>query len=42
MIGGDRERITVLFEEFGYRTLSMAAVREHGLLDVTDPIAEPA
>ncbi|OBG27753.1 recombinase RecQ [Mycobacterium sp. 852002-51057_SCH5723018] len=42
VIGGDGQRITVLFEEFGYRTLSMAAVREHGLLEVTDPIAEPA
>ncbi|MDT5147624.1 MAG: ATP-dependent helicase RecQ [Mycobacterium sp.] len=42
VIGGDRERITVLFEEYGYRTLSMAAVRENGLLDVIDAIAEPA
>lgn len=42
VIGGDGERITVLFEEFGYRTLSMAAVREHALLEVIDPIAEPA
>ncbi|OBJ55737.1 ATP-dependent DNA helicase RecQ [Mycobacterium sp. 1423905.2] len=35
VIGGDRERITVLFDEFGYRTLSLAAVRDHGLLEVT-------
>lgn len=34
VIGGDRDRCTVLFEEFGYRTLSMAAVRDHGLLEV--------
>lgn len=34
VIGGDRDRSTVLFEEFGYRTLSLAAVREHGLLEV--------
>ncbi|KQH75226.1 recombinase RecQ [Mycobacterium gordonae] len=34
VIGGDRERVTVLFDEFGYRTLSMAAVREKGLLKV--------
>ncbi|OBK19428.1 RecQ family ATP-dependent DNA helicase [Mycobacterium asiaticum] len=42
VIGGDPERITVLFDEFGYRTLSMAAVREHGLLEVTGTVAEPA
>lgn len=36
VIGGDRERVTVLFDEFGYRTLSMAAVREKGLLGVAD------
>jgi ATP-dependent DNA helicase RecQ len=36
VIGGDRERVTVLFDEFGYRTLSMAAVREKGLLVVAD------
>ncbi|GFG67834.1 ATP-dependent DNA helicase RecQ [Mycobacterium kubicae] len=35
VIGGDRERVTVLFDEFGYRTLSMAAVRDHGLLEVS-------
>lgn len=42
VIGGERERITVLFEEFGYRTLSMAALREHGLLEVTGGVADPA
>lgn len=36
VIGGDRERLTVLFDEFGYRTLSMAAVREKGLLEVAE------
>lgn len=36
VIGGDHERVTVLFDEFGYRTLSMAAVREKGLLEVAD------
>ncbi|OBI90040.1 RecQ family ATP-dependent DNA helicase [Mycobacterium asiaticum] len=42
VIGGEEERVTVLFDEFGYRTLSMAAVREHGLLEVNSPVAEPA
>ncbi|MDF2829048.1 MAG: ATP-dependent helicase, RecQ family [Mycobacterium sp.] len=32
VIDGDDDRITVLFSEYGYRTLSMDAVREHGLL----------
>lgn len=36
VIGGDSERLTVLFDEFGYRTLSMAAVRGKGLLEVAD------
>lgn len=36
VIGGDHERVTVLFDGFGYRTLSMAAVREKGLLEVAD------
>jgi ATP-dependent DNA helicase RecQ len=36
VIGGDRERLTVLFDEFGYRTLSMAAVRDKGLLKLTN------
>lgn len=39
VIGGDRDRVTVLFDEFGYRTLSMAAVREHGLLEVSGAVA---
>lgn len=42
VIGGERERVTVLFEEFGYRTLSMAAVREHGLLEVIGAAGERA
>jgi ATP-dependent DNA helicase RecQ len=32
VIDGDDDRITVLFSDYGYRTLSMDAVREHGLL----------
>lgn len=32
VIGGDTDRITVLFDEYGYRTLAMAAVRENDLL----------
>jgi ATP-dependent DNA helicase RecQ len=32
VIGGDADRITVLFEEYGYRTLAMAAVTENDLL----------
>lgn len=32
VIGGDADRITVLFDHYGYRVLSMAAVREHGLM----------
>ncbi|MCQ4365670.1 RecQ family ATP-dependent DNA helicase [Mycobacterium gordonae] len=41
VIGGDRERVTVLFDDFGYRTLSLDAVRDKGLLEVaeTDPAA---
>jgi ATP-dependent DNA helicase RecQ len=27
------DRLTVLFDEEGYRTLSLAAIREHGLLE---------
>ncbi|WP_231639637.1 RecQ family ATP-dependent DNA helicase [Mycobacterium sp. Marseille-P9652] len=42
VIGGDRDRIVVLFEQFGYRTLSVAAVRQHGLLEVVGAVAEPA
>lgn len=34
VIRGEPERISVLFDDFGYRTLSMAAVREYGLLEV--------
>jgi ATP-dependent DNA helicase RecQ len=32
VIGGDTDRITVLFDDYGYRTLAMAAVRENDLL----------
>lgn len=32
VIGGEQDRITVLFEEYGYRTLSMAAVDDSDLL----------
>lgn len=32
VIGGDTDRITVLFDEYGYRTLAMAAIRENDLL----------
>ncbi|MCK0174325.1 ATP-dependent DNA helicase RecQ [Mycolicibacterium sp. F2034L] len=34
VIGGDTDRITVLFDEHGYRTLAMEAVRENDLLTV--------
>ncbi|WP_245233944.1 ATP-dependent DNA helicase RecQ [Mycobacterium sp. PS03-16] len=32
VIGGDTDRITVLFEDYGYRTLAMKAVTENHLL----------
>lgn len=32
VIGGDPERITVLFDDYGYRTLAMALVEERNLL----------
>ncbi|MGV0837906.1 RecQ family ATP-dependent DNA helicase [Mycolicibacterium thermoresistibile] len=32
VIGGDTDRITVLFDDYGYRTLAMRAVRENQLL----------
>ncbi|KUI38390.1 recombinase RecQ [Mycobacterium sp. IS-1496] len=32
VIGGDTDRVTVLFEDYGYRTLAMAAVTENHLL----------
>lgn len=32
VIGGDTDRITVLFDNYGYRTLAMKAVRENHLL----------
>jgi ATP-dependent DNA helicase RecQ len=32
VIGGDTDRVTVLFEDYGYRTLAMSAVTENDLL----------
>ncbi|WP_422747210.1 RecQ family ATP-dependent DNA helicase [Mycobacterium sp. WMMD1722] len=32
VIGGDAERVTVLFDDYGYRTLAMSAVRRNDLL----------
>jgi ATP-dependent DNA helicase RecQ len=34
VLDGDQDRITVLFDDHGYRTLSMDAVREHDLLTI--------
>jgi ATP-dependent DNA helicase RecQ len=34
VIGGDTDRVTVLFDQYGYRTLSMRAVEENNLLVV--------
>lgn len=34
VLGGDADRITVLFDLYGYRTLDIDAVRDHDLLDV--------
>jgi ATP-dependent DNA helicase RecQ len=34
VISGEDDRITVLFDEFGYRTLSLEAVQENGLLQL--------
>lgn len=34
VLGGDDERITVLFDLYGYRTLALDAVRDNDLLDV--------
>lgn len=36
VLSGESDRIAVLFDEYGYRTLSMAAVGENGLLTVVD------
>jgi ATP-dependent DNA helicase RecQ len=30
---GDPDRVTVLFDASGYRTLALDAVRDHGLLE---------
>jgi ATP-dependent DNA helicase RecQ len=35
VISGDRDRITVLFDEYGYRTLAMSAVRDGGVLTIS-------
>ena len=32
VIGGDPDRITVLFDDYGYRTLAVSAVRQNDLL----------
>lgn len=34
VLDGDDDRITVLFDDYGYRTLSVQAVREHDLLTI--------
>ena len=34
VISGEPDRITVLFDDYGYRTLSMEAIRESGVLQV--------
>ncbi|MGE2719258.1 RecQ family ATP-dependent DNA helicase [Mycolicibacterium celeriflavum] len=34
VLGGDEDRITVLFDLYGYRTLDIEAVRDNDLLDV--------
>jgi ATP-dependent DNA helicase RecQ len=36
VLEGDDERITALFDEYGYRTLSIAAVRQNELLTVVE------
>jgi ATP-dependent DNA helicase RecQ len=36
VIGGDADRITVLFDDYGYRILAMAAVRDNDLLDLAE------
>ncbi|WNG90525.1 helicase-related protein [Mycobacterium sp. ITM-2016-00317] len=36
VLGGEPDRITVLFDEYGYRTLSMAAVEEGDVLTVLE------
>jgi hypothetical protein len=33
-MGADGDRITVLFEQFGYRTLSMDVIKQMGVLTV--------
>jgi len=36
VIDGDDERVTVLFGDYGYRTLSVDAVRHNGVLRMAD------
>lgn len=36
VLGGDADRITVLFDLYGYRTLDVDAVGDDDLLDVRD------
>jgi ATP-dependent DNA helicase RecQ len=37
----ESDRLTVLFDEVGYKTLSLRAIQDHNLL-VPDDITEPA
>jgi ATP-dependent DNA helicase RecQ len=32
VLGYERDRMTVLFDDVGYKTLSVSVVRKHGLL----------
>ena len=34
VIGGDNDHVTVLFDEYGYRTVAMRAVEDNHLLEV--------
>jgi len=34
-MSNDQDRLTVLFDDVGYKTLSLAAVHEHNLLTPT-------
>jgi ATP-dependent DNA helicase RecQ len=42
-MSAEPDRITVLFDEYGYRTLSLEAVEEHDLLrpENSEPEPEP-
>jgi ATP-dependent DNA helicase RecQ len=35
----EQDRLTVLFDDLGYKTLALAAVQEHDLLTVVEPVA---